>query len=308
MLHLSCSPLACTWSVEAPIRRALLADARSAFRRPAGSRAFTLVELLVVVTIIGILAALLLPAVQVAREAARIGQCRNNLKQLALGCLQHESATGRFPTDGWGDGWTGDADLGTDRRQPGGWIFNVLPYIEQQAVHDLGAGLPADAKYAANLLRLSIPLRLLYCPTRRNAAPYPWGFAWLQPANASAVPTMVCKNDYAANGGDAVATCYYPHIPLWKSWHSDTDAGPASLADGGVNGTPEQTATRTRHICERGQRGHWRGVLWQPHPPARYHGRDEQYVSCRREIPHPGVLYGRLGGGKRLFRVQRRLR
>ena len=91
-----------------------------------------------VITIIGILIALLLPAVQVAREAARTAQCQNNIKQLALGCLAHEAVIKRFPTGGWGFSWTGDPDRGNDWRQPGGWIYNDLPYMEQQALHDLG--------------------------------------------------------------------------------------------------------------------------------------------------------------------------
>src|SRR3974390_805398 len=98
---------------------------------------FTLVELLVVITIIAILIALLLPAVQAAREAARMAECQNNLKQLALGCLSQERVNGWFPPGVLDYQWTGDAARGCNWRQPGGWIYNALPYVEQQVLHDL---------------------------------------------------------------------------------------------------------------------------------------------------------------------------
>ena len=98
--------------------------------RQRGNRAFTLVELLVVITIIGVLIALLLPAVQAAREAARRTQCSNNLKQLALSSLNLEQTQLHFPTGGWGFLYTGDPNLGTGRNQPGGWLFNLLPFLE----------------------------------------------------------------------------------------------------------------------------------------------------------------------------------
>ena len=167
---------------------------------------FTLVELLVVVSIIGLLISLLLPAVQAAREAARRLQCTNNIKQLSLGCLNHESVHGFLPTAGWNYHWQGDPDMGFGRRQPGGWIYNILPYIEQQERHDIGTGMSLDEKKVAFAQMAEIPLACLNCPTRRQPTLYP-----SQPSQRNAAAALNTPHtDYAGNGG-TVAPDFY----LW---------------------------------------------------------------------------------------------
>ncbi len=93
--------------------------------------------------------------------------------------------------------WVGDADRGFTRRQPGGWQYNILPYMEEQALHDLGKGKPDAEKKTANGQRLATPIPVFTCPTRRRPETFPSNYQ----ANNSSKPGEVARSDYAANGG-----------------------------------------------------------------------------------------------------------
>jgi prepilin-type N-terminal cleavage/methylation domain-containing protein len=166
-------------------------------RMPRRSRAFTLVELLVVIAIIGVLVALLLPAVQAAREAARRTQCQNHLKQLGLSALNYEGAQKAFPSSGWGWRWMGDPDQGTGEDQPGSWLYGLLPYIEQSGITTLAKGM-APAQKRIELSKLAVtPITMMNCPSRRSSTPFTYYYTNDAYRNINR-PTVAVRGDYGA--------------------------------------------------------------------------------------------------------------
>ena len=153
-----------------PSRARLAATAHFVRRR---LRGFTLVELLVVIAIIGVLVALLLPAVQAAREAARRSQCQNQLKQIGLAMQNHVNALSVFPTGGDGynptiRSYLSGTDVNNANNSTGtpngpnkmglGWGYQILPYLEQNALKNITTmGQLASANVS-----------LYFCPTRRH--------------------------------------------------------------------------------------------------------------------------------------------
>jgi prepilin-type N-terminal cleavage/methylation domain-containing protein/prepilin-type processing-associated H-X9-DG protein len=163
--------------------------------RFARGRGFTLVELLVVIAIIGILVALLLPAVQAAREAARRMQCTNNLKQIGLSIHNHESAKKQFPIGSQGRDLPGGA-YGTKIRTP--FIPHILPYIEQGNIasqYDLKSNFNA----AINDIPRSQWLPFMKCPSDQTQDQW--------------TPTLDFKGNYGNN---------------WGRWNFIDQGGPAA--------------------------------------------------------------------------------
>jgi prepilin-type N-terminal cleavage/methylation domain-containing protein/prepilin-type processing-associated H-X9-DG protein len=127
---------------------------QTAFKRTA----FTLVELLVVIAIIGVLVALLLPAVQAAREAARRTQCNSQMKQLGLAIQNYHDTKGQFPT-----GRTSTDEFGVS------WAYEILPQIEEQALYDaFDPSQPVHSEVNAAAMRT--PIASYACPSRGPAA------------------------------------------------------------------------------------------------------------------------------------------
>lgn len=129
-------------------------------------RAFSLIELLVVLGIVSILMALLLPAVQSARDSARLTQCKSNLRQIGMGTHLHESTYQHFPGGGWGYLWTGLSDRGADSNQPGGWIFRILPFVEQQALYDTAPTSLDVNRGEIDIAFTKKPVSIFICPDR----------------------------------------------------------------------------------------------------------------------------------------------
>lgn len=176
-------------------------------RKPTAQTAFTLVELLVVIAIIGILVALLLPAVQSARESARRSQCISNLRQLSIGLLNYESAHGSLPI---GFQYPAKANPALLTNFGPNWAVLLLPYAEQQSVYDQ-FDFSVDISDQANEAPRTVPLSVMQCPSDSYNT---------QIADLGRRGTWA-RGNYAANAGNGPLLTrgdgiYGPDSPGWK--------------------------------------------------------------------------------------------
>ncbi len=170
-----------------------------ATREPARSAGFTLIELLVVIAIIGVLIALLLPAVQAVREAARRMQCLNHCKQMALGLQNYHSVYNKFPVGGAGIVHASDPQIRRHWRPS--WGSVILPFIEQSALYD---ELNLDVPYLDEVNHVGgrklVPTYL--CPSAPQSR--------LQRPNGDTPnsPTLFGRTDYGGNYGERALRCF----------------------------------------------------------------------------------------------------
>ncbi|AMV32148.1 hypothetical protein VN12_08495 [Pirellula sp. SH-Sr6A] len=165
-------------------------------------RAFSLLELIISISLVGLLLSLFVPAVQAVRESARAIHCMNNMRQIATAMSNFESTKRRYPSGGWGYGWVGFPDMDSD--QPGSWGYAILPYLEQNSLFEIGRYHSAASVRDTGLrARISSNVPIFNCPSRRsgvfavNNACIPC----LRPVGVVTALKMVARSDYAVNIG-----------------------------------------------------------------------------------------------------------
>lgn len=231
------------------------------------SRGFTLVELLVVIAIIGILVALLLPAIQAAREAARRTECRNHLKQIGLAAQNFHDTYGFFPLGGTEPNPsienflrdTAAVASPANRKGPAngpteqglGWMFQILPFLEQGAVQSIVRQSDIQSQL----------ISLYNCPSRRAPALSPGGVSLIDYAGVTAGPSRSELGNNFDSYLDSVTGSYWE--VFWGSTILGTQSlpGPAQVAGAKQFGAPIQ----------------FRGIIqrcdWQPLPASQGGGR-----------------------------------
>jgi prepilin-type N-terminal cleavage/methylation domain-containing protein/prepilin-type processing-associated H-X9-DG protein len=220
-------------------------------RKPAG---FTLVELLVVIAIIGILVALLLPAIQAAREVARKSQCSNNLKQIGLALLNYHDSKRHFP-----QGYTGaiqytaadDNEAPIDTRPGWSWATETLPYCEEQSLYSsLRLDLPVEDPL--NTKGITTVVTTYICPSDQGiigSPPLITVTDGLDTTLAPAAPssyTAICGGDESETGDKTTGAGIFfrnSHVRL------------ADITDGS-----SKTITVGEHACQNAQ-GIWAGAI-----------------------------------------------
>jgi prepilin-type N-terminal cleavage/methylation domain-containing protein/prepilin-type processing-associated H-X9-DG protein len=166
---------------------------------------FTLIELLVVIAIIGVLIALLLPAVQAAREAARRGQCTNNLKQIGLALANYESANGSLPMSSILV-YRNVTDKDPYFKSYWSVVGRISPFFEQSALYN-GINFDWKSSDPPNMTAANTAIAILLCPSDPLISP-------------------------SANGGQRAVMCYGATMGDWFVWYK---GGPQSRAPFGVN-------------------------------------------------------------------------